>query len=263
MTGPDLAAVFAAALGDYYARLGRDLSDPATSTTIRVNSSLVQKRGETVAMLLRELLGIESLAGLRVLEAGSGFGALAAYLASSGAARVVGIDTNPEYVRVGRESAERLGLGDRLEYERMDMQSMEQFPDASFDLVVANNSFLYITSRAAASAALREFRRLLVPGGALLFYQANRWRIREPFTDDPIVHLLPAPLADVVSRATGWRHNHGRVRLTSSGQMRRHLSKVGLKPVGTMGFGHHSERHTRVVMRNFGTFYAQAARRQD
>lgn len=260
---PDLATVFASVLREYYSSRGGDLDDPATATTIRVNTTLVEGRAKTLLTLLGELLRIESLDRMRVLEAGSGFGALAAYLALAGARRVVGIDTNEAYIEVGRESALRLGVEDRLTFEVVDMRSMEPFADASFDLLIANNSFLYLPTPAGAAAALHEFRRVLVPGGSLLIYQANRWRLREPFTNDPLVHLLTPKLADIVSRATGWRHNHGRIRLRSSGQMRRDLRRAGLEPAGTVAFGPKHRRHRRILMRNLGTWYGQAARRPE
>ncbi len=164
---------------------------------------------------------------------------------------------------MGRESARRLALTDRLGFECSDIRHMSVFNDQSFELVVANNSLLYLASRDAAAAGLRELQRVLVRGGALLIYQTNRWRVHEPFTKAPIVHLLPASLAEAVSRRTGWQHSHGRVRLSSPGQMRRQLSSVGFQPVGTMSFGRNGAHHTRPVLRNFGTWYAQAARRRD
>ncbi len=196
-----------------------------------------------------------------MLEAGSGFGALAARLALAGPRLVVGIDTSQDYVDVGRDGARALGLQDRLAFEHVDMQELDALGDQGFDLVIANNSFLYLHTRKAGMRALREFRRVLAPGGGLLIYQANRWRLREPFTNDPIVHLLPRFIAEPVSRATGWRHNHGRVRLVSPLWLRIDLRRAGLRPVGTVGFGRKHARHRRVAMRNFGTWFGQAARR--
>jgi SAM-dependent methyltransferase len=76
-------------------------------------------------------------------------------------------------------------------------------------------------------AALHELHRVLAPGGRIVLYHANKWRLREPFSKDPIVHLLPPPLARGVSRVTGWRHNHGRVRLLSPLELSRRARRAG------------------------------------
>lgn len=239
----------------------RDVGEQARETTINTNTTLVPQRGDALLRMLRELAELPSIEGLRVLEAGCGFGALAAYLAWRGSpATVVAADVDLKYLRIARAAAGASPIPDeRLRYVEADMRDLGAFEDESFDLVVVNNALIYLTSRADARRALAEFHRILAPGGTLLLYHANKWRWREPFTRAPVVHLLPGPLARIVSPVTGWKHNHGRVRLISPPALRRALRRTGFENLATEGYG--KERHRSGLKRNLGTFYAHAARR--
>ena len=106
--------------------------------------------------------------GLRVLDAGCGGGALAGRLAALGAA-VTGIDSSAGLLRIARE---RLGPGVRL--HRGDLGQPLPFGAGSFDLVVSSLVMHYIADWA---PTLREFRRVLSPGGRLVF------STHHPFTD--------------------------------------------------------------------------------
>ena len=107
--------------------------------------------------------------------------------------------------------------------------------------------------------AVAELRRVTAPGGHVCFFHANSWQAREPFTRDPLVHLLPAGAAERVSRLTGWRHNHGRVRLVSAPALRRMLRRGGFDRVeiGAVRGG----RVARPPRAYLGRFYAAVARR--
>jgi hypothetical protein len=107
--------------------------------------------------------------------------------------------------------------------------------------------------------ALSTFHRVLAPGGWLIVYHANKWRLREPFSKDPLMHLLPRPIADAVGRTTGWRHNKGRVRLLSPRELRRRARAAGFTRDRIVGFG--PGVSTAGPRRHFGQFYGFAARR--
>jgi SAM-dependent methyltransferase len=166
------------------------------------------------------------------------------------------VDVNDAYVNVASRCVAELGLEPVLTFARADMRDLSGFGDGEFDLVLANNSFIYVADENGAASALSEFNRVLSRGGAVLFYQANRWRWSEPFTGAPIVHLLPAGLAIRVAGLTGWRHNHGRVRLYSPPAMSRALRHAGLASTAPTSF-----RHGMVSWwpaRNFGRFFGIA-----
>src|SRR5829696_8170602 len=111
-----------------------------------------------------DLVGrVELQAGERVLDVGCGTGAVARaaapFVGRSG--QVVGIDTSADRLAVaaGLPAVE----GATVEWQRADATDMP-FGDGSFDVVLCQQVLHLIPDRA---AALREMRRVLVPGGRL------------------------------------------------------------------------------------------------
>jgi SAM-dependent methyltransferase len=259
-TPEQISEVFSVAVADSLTARGRDIDDAATQATVRTNTVLVPARADLLLSVMKQLLGMDSLQNLRVLEVGSGYGALAAQLTwSQSPASLVGIDTEEEYVELASRCASELKLDAVLSYRKGDMCDLGDFADDDFDVVLANNSFLYVTERRRAHQALSEFHRVLSPGGVIVLYQANLWRWREPFTGDPIMHLLPPGVATLVSRMTGLRHNHGRVRLLSPVGARRSLTRAGFDATVPVSF--RQGPVTAWPRRNFGTFFGIAGRR--
>jgi SAM-dependent methyltransferase len=100
------------------------------------------------------------VAGRRVLEAGCGSGPLAAWLVGRGA-EVVGFDTSAALVQIARSR----GLpGAR--FEVADLSEPLSFGDHSFDVAVAGLVMHYLRDWV---GPLHELRRVLRPGGALVF----------------------------------------------------------------------------------------------
>jgi ubiquinone/menaquinone biosynthesis C-methylase UbiE len=255
-----IGPAFARAARAYYVESGLDPASPEAECTLATNSSLVPGRVEAMRRYLGELGGVTSLRGARVLDCGAGFGAFAAYLSlDRDEPLVTAIEVRPEFAALARRVAVQAGLGDGVAYEVGDVRSLDGIADAGFDLVVVNNSFIYLTSKRDMELAVAELRRVTAPGGHVCFFHANSWQAREPFTRDPLVHLLPAGAAERVSRLTGWRHNHGRVRLLSAPALRRMLERGGFERVeiGAVRRGR-VERPPRAYV---GRFYAAVARR--
>jgi SAM-dependent methyltransferase len=103
------------------------------------------------------LLG--DVAGKRVLDAACGPGLYAAELARRGA-EVVGFDQSQRMVEICRT---RAGGGDFRVHDLCD--PIDWLPDASVDLALCALAIEYVDDRV---AALREMRRVLRPGGALV-----------------------------------------------------------------------------------------------
>ena len=108
-------------------------------------------------------------AGSEVLEVGSGSGGPAAFLAAARQCRVTGVDINEHGVRNAVALSHKRGLADRLRFEVVDAGRALPFADESFDAVVSNDAMCHIRDRA---AALRDWHRLLRPGGRALFTDA-------------------------------------------------------------------------------------------
>lgn len=251
---------FGEAVRTYHRRHGRAVDDPSVDATVRTNTVLVPQRARIVMLLLRELAGREHLREQRVLEAGCGFGALAGYLAwHEGPRQVVGIDNRTDFIEAATECSRGLGLGARLQFRVADMRDLDGIEDGAFDVVVVNNAYVYLPTACDGEEALGAFRRVLAPGGSLVFHQANKWVWHEPFSQDPLVHLLPPAIARRISGVTGWKHNHGRVRLVSPRQLRRALRRHGFVDVRT-GAPHHGRILTGTKMRGARYFGAVARR---
>ncbi len=99
--------------------------------------------------------------GARVLDVGSGTGALAAAIAErNGRSHVVGIDPSQEYVAY---AASKNSLPDRASFQVGDAQKL-QFSDAAFDACLSLLVFNFIPDP---KKALLELRRVTKPGGVI------------------------------------------------------------------------------------------------
>jgi ubiquinone/menaquinone biosynthesis C-methylase UbiE len=130
---------------------------------------------------------------IRVADVGCGTGISTRLLAAQGA-EVVGIEPNEDMLRAAAgEPAPPRGS---VSYRRATAEKTD-LPDGSQDLVVCAQSFHWFD----AAAALREFHRVLVPGGRL----ALVWNIRDrgdPFT---------AAYSEIMNRAEADARQAGRV----------------------------------------------------
>ena len=114
-----------------------------------------------------DLLGVG--AGAEVLEVGTGSGGPAVYLAARRGCRVTGVDINEHGVRNAAALADARGVADRTRFQAVDASRPLPFGDASFDAVISNDAMCHIADR---PAGLREWYRVLKPGGRALFTDA-------------------------------------------------------------------------------------------
>lgn len=116
-----------------------------------------------------ELLKPVSLVGQKVLDIGSGLGAIDVLLAEKyGAKEVVGIDVESHLIDHSKSRAERVGLSDRVTFELVEPGPLP-FPDASFDVVFSKDAIVHIPDKAAMYV---EVLRVLRPGG---FFVGSDW----------------------------------------------------------------------------------------
>ena len=124
-----------------------------------------------------------------VVELGVGTGRIAIPIASDGIA-VIGVDSSAGMLAVCRERAELAGVADRLDLRLGDLR--EPPVDERVQLVICPfRSYLHLPTDAERLQALRAARRLLLPGGRLVFdvfapspddvaETHGRWLEREP-----------------------------------------------------------------------------------
>ena len=142
------------------------------------------------------VLAVSLTAGVeapRILDVGCGSGALLRFVGTLRAdARLAGVDPAPEMVRAASSP--------RLAVAQATAESLP-FGDGAFDLVVSSTSFSHWEDR---NAGLRECRRVLAAGGALL--------LADVFTSRSLPTRLFGPggaagsreTADVAIRAAGF-----------------------------------------------------------
>jgi SAM-dependent methyltransferase len=224
-----VAASLRSGLVEHFREHGKPLVG-ARLKTLETSSALVEARGEPLVRVLRDRLGTDSLAGLRIADLGCGFGALSLYFAAQGAS-VTAIDQQEEPLEVGRMVAEEHDLP--VSFVAGIMQRLE-LPDAAFDVAVQNNSLCYVIGTGERRQALREALRILRPGGWLVTRDPNRWHPIDGFTRLPLIHLLPPER----SRQLAERLNRKRspARIASPLEVRRDLRAVGFVDISQPDF---------------------------
>jgi phosphatidylethanolamine/phosphatidyl-N-methylethanolamine N-methyltransferase len=166
---------------------------------------------------LKAVNQINRLPGRDVLEVGVGTGlALPHYTADK---RITGIDLSVEMLRKARERTRRDGLAHVQALLEMDAEATT-FADASFDIAVA----MFVASVVPnPKALLQEMRRLVRPGGNILFInhfaadKGPRWWLERT--------MAPA------SRALGWHPDFAMEAIFSAEDM----AEIEAEPVPPLG----------------------------
>jgi SAM-dependent methyltransferase len=209
----------------FYEERGESLDGAAGENTLETNSGYVERRATPLLETLRRVTGRDSIAGLRLIDLGCGFGALAVFFAGRGAV-VTGIDPIADRLEVGRAVAAEHDLP--VEFGRGRMEKLE-FADESFDLAIQNNSLCYIVDREDRRSALAETLRVLKPGGFVVIRNPNRWHPRDQFTGLPLITLLPPHAATRLAERLG--RPRSQVRLVSPLEAKRELRRAGFTGV--------------------------------
>lgn len=104
--------------------------------------------------------------GQRALEVACGSGGVTCAMARHTGAACVGVDINPHGIEAAKSRAARDGLAALVSFQVVDAGGRLPFPEASFDAVFCNDSINHLHGR---PAVLRDWHRLLRPGGRVLF----------------------------------------------------------------------------------------------
>jgi phosphatidylethanolamine/phosphatidyl-N-methylethanolamine N-methyltransferase len=162
--------------------------------------------------------------GGRILEVGVGTGiSLPGYSSQN---RITGIDLSEAMLRKAQKRVADLSLTNVVKLEVMDAEHLS-FPDASFDVVVANHVISTVPNP---EAALDECARILRPGGEMILLS----RIG---ADAGLRHLIELLLEPVVRRL-GWRSEFPWDRFARWSERRTDVRLIERRP--TPPFGHFS-----------------------
>ena len=162
--------------------------------------------------------------GGRILEVGVGTGiSLPGYSSQN---RIIGIDLSEAMLRKAQRRVTDLSLTNVEQLEVMDAEHLS-FPDASFDVVVANHVISTVPNP---EAALDECARMLRPGGEMILLS----RIG---ADAGLRHLIELLLQPVVRRL-GWRSEFPWDRFARWTERRTDVRLIERRP--TPPFGHFS-----------------------
>lgn len=135
--------------------------------------SLEEQFGQIDIYVFDQLLRGNIAPGMRVLDAGCGYGRNLVYLLQSGF-EVFALDGNAEAVEQVQEMAAR--WQPQLPPENFQAGSLEDmpFPDAAVDVVLCNAVLHFAQSKLHFEAILRELWRVLRPGGLLFCRLGSR-----------------------------------------------------------------------------------------
>jgi sarcosine/dimethylglycine N-methyltransferase len=101
-----------------------------------------------------------------IIDLGSGPGGSAHYLAKRTAATITCVDLCPHHNRENETLAATLGIPDRIQTWTGSFEKLPEDWSGKFDLAWSQEALCHATDKA---AALREIRRVLRPGGVLVF----------------------------------------------------------------------------------------------
>ncbi|PAX08045.1 class I SAM-dependent methyltransferase [Sphingomonas lenta] len=156
--GPDPLAATAA----LFDRLAGEEPEAAVAFYSLGDPALLRAATDELVEVVRSWVALD---GAHVLDFGCGIGRVALALAPY-VAEIVGVDISPAMVAQARERAAGLA---NARFEATD-GGVLPFPDASFDLVLAVDSFPYLVRAGVLQPQLAKLSRVLRPGGDLVVF---------------------------------------------------------------------------------------------
>jgi ubiquinone/menaquinone biosynthesis C-methylase UbiE len=173
-----------------------------------------------------------------VLDAGSGVGGTARFVADSRGCRITAVDLTDEYCETARWLNRRVGLDDRISVRQADVTALP-FADASFDIVFSQHVQMNVADK---PRLYSEARRVLADGGRLALWDITSSDDGEldfplPWADQPAQsHLATADALHTVVESAGFAIDHWNDLTKESAGLMQALLTLPANPLGLHAF---------------------------
>ncbi|MGA9489836.1 MAG: methyltransferase domain-containing protein [Mycobacterium sp.] len=153
---------------------------------------------------------VDLSAGDEVLDAGSGIGGTARFVADQFRCRVTAIDLTEEYCETARWLNRLVGLDDQISVRRADVTELP-FVDATFQVAFSQHVQMNVADKA---RLYQEARRVLVDGGSLAMWDITAGGRGDPdyplpWADQPeLTHLATPDQLRAVVESAGFAVEH-------------------------------------------------------
>lgn len=209
------------------AGLDPDAIEPADLASLEDFHTL----GRLATAQLAQLAGVSGHD--RVLDAGTGIGGTARFLAAEYGCAVTGVDLTEEYCEVARWLDDAAGLSDLVSIRQGDVTDLD-LADGTFDVIFSQHVQMNIADK---SALYAEAYRVLAPGGRLALWEiagaADRISYPVPWADDPTdSHVVAPDHLRAAVEAAGFRIEQWNDLTEPAGEM---MAAVLSAPPGPLG----------------------------
>jgi sarcosine/dimethylglycine N-methyltransferase len=174
----------------------------------------------------------------RVLDAGTGIGGTARFLAAAYGCQVAAIDLTPEYCETASWLNKLTGLDGKITVQPGDVTSLP-FPDASFDVMISQHVQMNVADKA---RLYTEARRVLVTGGRLAIWDITAGEPGElsyplPWADQPDrSHVVPTAQLRAAIEGAGFAIDHWADLTGNAGPVMRAVISQPPGPLGLHAF---------------------------
>jgi SAM-dependent methyltransferase len=192
--------------------------------------------GRTATSQLVDLVGISS--DNQVLDAGSGIGGTARFVADQCRCHVTTVDLTEEYCETARWLNRLVGLDERISVHQADVAELP-FADGTFDVVFSQHVQMNIPDKA---HLYREARRVLTSGGRLALWDITTGDLGEldyplPWADQPRVSHLATPGGlRGAAESAGFAIDHWNDLSDQAGTLMQTLLTLPPSPLGLQAF---------------------------
>jgi sarcosine/dimethylglycine N-methyltransferase len=174
----------------------------------------------------------------RVLDAGSGIGGTARFIADRCRCRVTSVDLTEEYCQTARWLNRLVDLDDLISVRRADVTELP-FADKTFDVVFSQHVQMNVADKA---SLYREARRVLVGGGRLAMWDITSGGSADPeyplpWADQPeLTHLATPDRLHAVVESSGFAIEHWNDLTDEAAALMQMFLALPLDPLGLHAF---------------------------